>query len=559
MFLLLVVAVLVILQFLATLTLPRGTSLANITNTIQFVLACLATGIFLVNSLRSRGALRIFWGLFAASWSALSFSQAVWIYYEGFLLRPPPGIFLGDVLLFLGATPILAALLLQTQPRWWKGRYQTGLVDFALLLVWWLYLYSYFVAPWQFVQVDESRYNAYYNTLDAAGDAAILILTGYLFRRASAGWRRFYGVFFCSQLLLSVGSYLANSAIDRHTYFSGSLYDLPFTTALGSFTLVGLTGRSLIHKLNEHSLLSPLPLSRLGMFSLLSLPVITAASTVIQKVSLPVRRFRELVVQCSILLMGSLIFFRQRRLMEELAESKRVLEYASVTDSLTGCHNRRFLDAALPLDAARALRSYESRADGHAQDLIFFLIDLDNFKEVNDRNGHPIGDRALVAVTDRIKSVVRKSDIVVRWGGDEFLVLSRNCDRTEASRFCRRILDAVEAPIATGAGITSAIRQTCSIGWAAYPWHPQQPDDLDSETVLGLADRGLYQAKTSGKNQAVGVVPSGLNGARFETTYPTQHELHPTRDRQSEEQFDLATILDFSRVEFAAPGVKGPC
>lgn len=556
MFVLSVVAVLIILQFVATFTLPQGTHLANITNTIQFVLACLATVSFLINSLQSRRTLRVFWALFAASWSALAFSQTVWIYYEGFLLRLPPGLFLGDVLLFLFSTPILAALLLKTQPQWLKGRHQTGLVDFALLLVWWLYLYVYFVAPWQFVEVNESRYNAYFNSLDALGDVVILVLAAYLFRRASAGWRRFYGVFFASQLLLSVSSYLANAAIDRHRYYSGSLYDLPFTSALGLFTLVAVTGRSLIHEADEPSSARPFPLSRLGMFSLLSLPVITAVTTIVQDVPLPVRRFRELAVQCSILVMGLLIFFRQRRLMEELAESKRVLEQASVTDALTGCHNRRFLDAALPSDAARALRSYQNYSEGHGKDLIFFLIDLDNFKEVNDCHGHPAGDRALVAVANRIRSVVRKSDILVRWGGDEFLVLSRSCDRNEAAGFCRRILDAVETPHVTGSGVSSTKRQTCSIGWAAYPWRPEIPDDLPFETVLGLADRGLYKAKLSGKNRAVGVVPSGLKSARFVTTYPSHHEPPPNRDEKPQEQIDMTSILSFALLEFASSSLQ---
>ena len=440
------VATLLILQLASTLILPRGVPLTTVTDIIQLVLAGLTTFGFLVNSLRSHGTLRVFWGLFAASWATLSFNQIVWLYYEVLLRHSPPNPFLGDVLLFLGATPIFAALLLRTEPQRWKGRQQTGFVDFALLLVWWLYLYLYFVAPWQFVEIDESRYNLYYNYLDALGDVVILVLAIYLFRRASSGWRRFYGTFFASQLLLSGSSYLTNSAIARDAYFTGSWYDTPFSTALGLFIIVALIGRSLRNDMSEVQTEHAFPLSRWAMFSLLSLPFITGVTAIAQDVSLPVRRFRELVVQCSVLVMGVLIFMRQRRLMDELAESSRVLEQASVTDSLTGCHNRRFLDTALPVEASRALRAYQTAPAEHSNELVFFLIDLDNFKEVNDRHGHGMGDRVLVAIADRIKSVIRKSDVLVRWGGDEFLVLSCNFDRTEAYHFCRRILNVVEGP-----------------------------------------------------------------------------------------------------------------
>ena len=548
------VAVLLILQLAATLMLPpRGIALTTVTDIIQLVLASLAVFGFLVNSSRSHGTLRVFWGLFAASWATLSFNQIVWLYYEVLLRRSPPNPFLGDVLLFLGATPIFAALLLRTEPQRWKERQQTGFVDFALLLVWWLYLYLYFVAPWQFVEIDESRYNSYYNHLDALGDVLILVLIVYLFRRASSSWRKFYVALFASQLLLSGSSYLTNVAIDRNTYYTGSGYDVPFSAALGLFTIVALMGRSLRNDLSEVQTEHAFPLSRWGMFSLISLPFITGVTAITQDVSLPVRRFRELVVQASVLLMGVLIFMRQRRLMQALAESSRVLEQASVTDSLTGCHNRRFLDTALPVEASRALRSYQTAPEERSNDLVFFLIDLDNFKEVNDRHGHGVGDRVLVAIANRIKSVIRKSDVLVRWGGDEFLVLSGSFDRTEASHFCCRILEVVEAPITTGLLKDPEIRQSCSIGWAAYPWTSSRPDELQFEAVLGLADQALYQAKSSGKNQGVGIRPSGSKGNIFETTPAAHDQSHPTRLKHAEEVSELASLrgLSSGRVRIA--------
>jgi diguanylate cyclase (GGDEF)-like protein len=140
--------------------------------------------------------------------------------------------------------------------------------------------------------------------------------------------------------------------------------------------------------------------------------------------------------------------------------------------------------------------------------LIFYVVDLDDFKEVNDRYGHNVGDKVLLEVTRRINSVIRTSDILVRWGGDEFLIVSRYSNRTEAATVASRILAAVGNPQPGVASAGIEICQTCSIGWAAFPWQPREPDEVPLEAVLGLADRGVYEAKVAGKNRAIGVVPS---------------------------------------------------
>jgi len=141
-------------------------------------------------------------------------------------------------------------------------------------------------------------------------------------------------------------------------------------------------------------------------------------------------------------------------------------------------------------------------------DLIFYMVDLDDFKEVNDRCGHGVGDKVLLEVTRRINSVIRSSDVLVRWGGDEFLIVSRYSNRAEAPAFAWRILTAVADGEAGMANTGIDLRQTCSIGWAVFPWDPREAKAVPLEAVLGLADQGLYEAKTFGKNRAIGVLPS---------------------------------------------------
>ena len=108
----------------------------------------------------------------------------------------------------------------------------------------------------------------------------------------------------------------------------------------------------------------------------------------------------------------------------------------------------------------------------------------------------------------RLSSSIRHSDVLVRWGGEEFLVVSRYTDRGEAELLAQRVLSAVaDAPFLLGE-TGKVIERTCSVGWAAFPWFPENPRAVSYEEVLTLADRALNQAKRSGKNRAVGMQPA---------------------------------------------------
>jgi diguanylate cyclase (GGDEF)-like protein len=148
-------------------------------------------------------------------------------------------------------------------------------------------------------------------------------------------------------------------------------------------------------------------------------------------------------------------------------------------------------------------------ATGHDKnrDLIFYLIDVDHFKEVNDRYGHDVGDQVLVEITRRISSAMRYSDELIRWGGEEFLVVSRYTDRHEAGTLAMRVLEAIAAEKFMVPG-DRQIRRTCSIGWSVFPWFEKAPDAVRYEKVLQRADSALYEAKKSGRNQAIGMMPS---------------------------------------------------
>lgn len=189
-----------------------------------------------------------------------------------------------------------------------------------------------------------------------------------------------------------------------------------------------------------------------------------------------------------------------------LEEKSRVLERASIIDPLTGLHNRRFLAEQIEATLVASLRRAQTapRPQGCDTDSIFFLIDVDRFKRINDDLGHAAGDSVLVQLGLRLQAAMRESDYVVRWGGEEFLAVARDTDRARGDELAERIRAAVaDQPFRLEDGQPLAV--TCSIGHAAWPFVPDQPQAIDWQGVINLADVGLRTAKRAGRDAWVGV------------------------------------------------------
>ncbi|HEV8581567.1 MAG TPA: two-component regulator propeller domain-containing protein [Thermoanaerobaculia bacterium] len=189
----------------------------------------------------------------------------------------------------------------------------------------------------------------------------------------------------------------------------------------------------------------------------------------------------------------------------ELEAAYLRIEEASLTDPLTQLHNRRYLEQAIGGDLALCLRRHEDGGTAAGQaDLVFLLLDLDHFKSVNDTYGHAAGDAVLIQTAGILRATFRASDHVVRWGGEEFLVVARFVDRGDAPELAEKVRAGIAAHdfrLADG----SVLRRTCSIGFAAYPFAAAQPRAIGWEMVVDAADHGLYAAKRSGRNGWVGV------------------------------------------------------
>jgi diguanylate cyclase (GGDEF)-like protein len=230
--------------------------------------------------------------------------------------------------------------------------------------------------------------------------------------------------------------------------------------------------------------------------------------------------FRSLLALSLIPLIGGISAWRNRRLRAQneqleavvsartlqLEEANRMLEDQMLHDPLTGLYNRRFLALTMPEQMARITRDLEGSKGqpflgGHP--MAFFLLDVDHFKRVNDEHGHGAGDQVLVELAHRFREATRDSDTVIRWGGEEFLVVARQLGTSDPPTLAERLRRAVEAkPFLIDSGVQLSL--TLSVGFCPFPMSNRLPTMPWDKGVM-LADRALYAAKRTGRNRWVGL------------------------------------------------------
>ena len=175
-----------------------------------------------------------------------------------------------------------------------------------------------------------------------------------------------------------------------------------------------------------------------------------------------------------------------RRVAAELAIANRRLQEMALTDALTGFPNRRYAMERIQQEWAAAARSQRPLAT--------MVIDLDEFKQVNDRHGHDVGDAYLRQTAQAIRTALRAQDVVCRTGGDEFLVISPDTDLPSALACAERIRQAVETTVVSAG--TLRLAATMSVGVAV-----RDGTMLNAEALIKRADEGVYAAKQQGRNR----------------------------------------------------------
>jgi diguanylate cyclase (GGDEF)-like protein len=236
---------------------------------------------------------------------------------------------------------------------------------------------------------------------------------------------------------------------------------------------------------------------------------------------------------------------------ETLRERSAALEQASLTDPLTLLHNRRHLSQHIDADCALAVRQWSAPQPGPGDhpvqaDLVFFLCDIDHFKGLNDHHGHAAGDAVLRQMRQRLQQVFRDSDHLVRWGGEEFLIVARSTSRASAAELADRLRHAVaDVPMTLDDGTPCPV--SVSTGFAAFPASTSHPEALGWEDTVAMADAALLAVKRARRGEWAGVLQiDGDSSATIQAAarlpaerWATSHQLswvasvalHPANDR----------------------------
>lgn len=182
--------------------------------------------------------------------------------------------------------------------------------------------------------------------------------------------------------------------------------------------------------------------------------------------------------------------------LEEISQLQAQLKQQADSDPLTGAYNRRYFDVSIHRELTQCRRQ--------KQPLSFILVDIDHFKSVNDTFGHQAGDEILIALADILRLNSRSSDIVCRYGGEEFLIALPATDLNTALQRAEQYRSAFAASVVSWQ--EHRLQSTISLGVASYPSQAE-----DTQALLRCADIALYKAKSDGRNRALAYVDALAN------------------------------------------------
>ncbi len=231
----------------------------------------------------------------------------------------------------------------------------------------------------------------------------------------------------------------------------------------------------------------------LDRMNVLVLPIVWEEE-VIGTLFLRTRRFgkgfaEKEIKLCQIIAQSAYHAIKNARLFEEVSKEKEEMKTLAITDSLTEVYNHNFFYTRLEEEFNRAVR-YETA-------ISLIMMDIDDFKRINDTHGHRTGDQVLKEIANMIKRLVRKTDIVARYGGEEFSVILPHTNLDGAEEEAERIREAISSH--AYANLTKET-MTMSLGVASYP---SGKTIMNAGDFVNLADTALYEAKRSGKNRVV--------------------------------------------------------
>jgi signal transduction histidine kinase len=400
----LLLALLVLAQATASLVIPRGDALTIASDWIGGTLLLMATAAFLPNTFAARNPsrrTRAFWILtFSGMFFWLSY-QGMWNYFEVFKREEVPNPFSGDVVLFLHLVPMMAALALLPHLQEDERDARIRMLDFALLLIWWVFLYVYAVIPWQTVHVNEAAYSNNFNATYLTEKLVLLIALVLLTYHAHGGWRHLYAQLLGASALYASSSYVANYAIAHQTYYSGSIYDIPWAASIAWFAIIGkFAARFQLSESKRSQPLLGVWITRLGMLALFSLPWFALYAQLQSGSPASVRNFRSTLSLITMIVMGTLLFLRQTLLGTELAQL--------LTESRRSFEDLKTLQAQLI--QSEKLASLGQLVGGAAHEINNPLTAMLGYSDLLSASEMPPQERTLAA---RIAAQVRRTRTLV--------------------------------------------------------------------------------------------------------------------------------------------------
>jgi diguanylate cyclase (GGDEF)-like protein len=181
------------------------------------------------------------------------------------------------------------------------------------------------------------------------------------------------------------------------------------------------------------------------------------------------------------------IIYENMQLYHKMMKLYRIKEREAITDALTNVYNYRFFQSQIEREIVRS--------DRHENSFSVAMVDLDNFKQYNDTQGHLLGDEALRIIAQTIIKNIRKSDTLARYGGDEFVMILPELDKEQAKALAEKLCDVIKKTKVPKKKPGRQINLTVSLGISTFPL-----DGRSEEQLLRKADEALYRAKNQGRN-----------------------------------------------------------
>ena len=295
-------------------------------NLIPLLVSTVTLVLAIRNTLDSRGHTRFCWTLMTAGLVMWWFNQAGWTWFEVVLRQPVPDPFYGDIILFLHAVPFMAAMAIRPQ----KADEREGLLPSALnvviLLVWWIAVYTFVVFPDEYLVKNVPVYSLRWDILYQIEALIVIAVSGWSFLTSSGPWRTLYRNILLASIVYAISSGVINAAIERGSYVSGGLYDVPFLISQLGFLWVALNGRHCLRETQSTSSATPAhepfaPL--LAKVALLSLPLMGFWALFMRAEPAYLRQVRFTVAMGGFAILAFFVFLKQHLLDRKLVQLLR--------------------------------------------------------------------------------------------------------------------------------------------------------------------------------------------------------------------------------------------